>query len=107
MKNLIRKRRDSALKHNCDSKNASFLYNVQSVSIIVEVLIGAILGVALCFGFFFAFFVLRGNLIISLGVFFIILILALFAILILKYMLVLVTLKIKEMKLLENIKKQR
>lgn len=107
MKNLIRKRhslsRTNCHKSDCNEDKSSFLYNTQSVSVIVEVLIGAILGVALCFGFFFAFFILRGSLIVSLGIFFIILICALFAVLILKYMLVLVTLKIKEMALLKAI----
>lgn len=109
MKNLIRKRHlprtSDCSKGDCGEDKSSFLYNTQSVSVIVEVLIGAILGVALCFGFFFAFFILRGSLIVSLGIFFIILICALFAVLILKYLFLLATLKMREIKLLEQIAK--
>ena len=82
---------------------SSLWYNLSSMAIIIEVLVGAILGIALCFGFFFAFFMLRGSLLISLGIFLIILIIAAFAVLVLKYMFILVTLKLREIELLEKI----
>ncbi|MGX3011893.1 hypothetical protein ACWIUD_10125 [Helicobacter sp. 23-1044] len=121
MKNRIKKRRDSAKnaesngdfaldsagESTADSaillKNEAFLYNLKSIGIIIEMLIGAILGIALCFGFFFAFFVVRGSLLVSLGIFFIILIIAAFAILVLKCMFVLVGLKLREIRILEKI----
>lgn len=84
----------------------SVLYNLKAIAIIIEVLIGAILGVALCFGFFFSFFILRGNLIVSFGVFFIILIFAAFGVLMLKYLFLLVSLKLREIELLEQILKK-
>ncbi|MGX2982095.1 hypothetical protein [Helicobacter sp. 23-1045] len=110
MKNRIKKRRDSAKNAessanlaNLSLKNEAFLYNLKSIGIIIEMLIGAILGIALCFGFFFAFFVVRGSLLVSLGIFFIILIIAAFAILVLKCMFVLVGLKLREIRILEKI----
>lgn len=123
MKSRIRKRRDSALdsaiyaqkgaessKLLADSadfalKNGALLYNLKSISIIIEVLVGAILGIALCFGFFFAFFILRGSLVLSLGIFFIILIIAAFFVLMLKYLFVFTALKMREVGLLEKIAK--
>lgn len=117
MKNRIKKRRFDALDlpiDSCGSANlnganlkspdkSSIWYNLSSIAIIIEVLVGAILGIALCFGFFFAFFMLRGSLLVSLGIFLIILIIATFAVLVLKYMFVLVTLKLREIELLEKI----
>ena len=82
---------------------SSLWYNLSSVAIIIEVLVGAILGIALCFGFFFAFFMIRGSLLVSLGIFLIILIIATFAVLVLKYLFILVTLKLREIELLEKI----
>lgn len=125
MKNRIKKRRDSAfldsakspksaessefLADSADSafKNSALLYNIKSISIIIEILVGAILGIALCLGFFFAFFVVRGSLIFSLGIFFIILIIAAFFVLILKYLFIAVTLKMREIGLLEQVLKGR
>lgn len=125
MKSRIRKRRDSALdsaicaqksaessKLLADSadfalKNGALLYNLKSISIIIEVLVGAILGIALCFGFFFTFFILRESLVLSLGIFFIILIIATFFVLMLKYLFVFTTLKMREIGLLEKIIKKR
>ena len=120
MKNRIKKRRldslDSRLfgasSANLANPNGANLkkpdksnlwYNLSSVAIIIEVLVGAILGIALCFGFFFAFFMIRGSLLVSLGIFLIILIIAAFAVLVLKYLFILVTLKLREIELLEKI----
>ena len=117
MKNRIKKRRldsqdlpiDSRGSANLKGANlkkpdkSSLWYNLSSVAIIIEVLVGAILGIALCFGFFFAFFMIRGSLLVSLGIFLIILIIATFAVLVLKYMFILVTLKLREIELLEKI----
>lgn len=109
MKNLIRKRRKTQDSANLSSVIKSkddkfgFLYNLTSVAIIIEVLVGAILGITLCFGFFFAFFVLRGSLVVSFGIFLIILIIATFFVLALKYMFVLILLKLREIGLLEKI----
>ena len=117
LKNRIKKRRFDALDlpiDSCGSANlnganqkspdkSSIWYNLSSIAIIIEVLVGAILGIALCFGFFFAFFMLRGSLLVSLGIFLIILIIATFAVLVLKYIFVLVTLKLREIELLEKI----
>ena len=120
MKNRIKKRRfdsfDSRLfgasSANLANSNGANLkkpdksnlwYNLSSVAIIIEVLVGAILGIALCFGFFFAFFMIRGSLLVSLGIFLIILIIATFAVLVLKYLFILVTLKLHEIELLEKI----
>lgn len=102
MKNRIKKRRENADSLNLPDKN-NFWYNLSSVAIIIEVLVGAILGIALCFGFFFAFFVLRVSPIVSFGIFLIILIFAAFFVLVLKYMFILVILKIRELGLLERI----
>ena len=108
MKSRIRKRRDYACRaqegaESSGEDSSGFLYNLKSVSVIVEVLVGAVLGIALCFGFFFAFFVMRGSLIVSLGIFFIILIFAVLFVLALKYMLILVAMKMREIGLLEQI----
>ena len=122
MKNRIKKRRlDSFDSPFCSTSGANqngvnliksnlpkidksiFLYNLKSIAVIIEVLVGAILGIALCFGFFFAFFVVRGSLIFSLGAFLLILIIAAFFVLVLKYMFVLIFLKLREIELLEKI----
>lgn len=108
MKNRIKKRRENLnspiLSEKLPKTNqSSFWYNLASVAIIIEVLVGAILGIALCFGFFFAFFVVRVNLLVSFGIFLIILIFAAFFVLILKYMFILVILKIREIGFLERI----
>lgn len=107
MKNRIKKRRENVDLPICANlpktdKN-NFWYNLSSVAIIIEVLVGAILGIALCFGFFFAFFVVRVSFIVSFGIFLIILIFATFFVLVLKYMFILVMLKIREVGLLERI----
>ena len=107
MKNRIKKRRenvDSPIGANLPKTDKSnFWYNLSSVAVIIEVLVGAILGIALCFGFFFAFFVVRGSVLISFGIFLIILIFAAFFVLVLKYMFILVMLKIREIGILERI----
>lgn len=107
MKNRIKKRRENvdlpigANLLKTDKNN--FWYNLSSVSVIIEVLVGAILGIALCFGFFFAFFVVRGSVLVSFGIFLIILIFATFFVLVLKYMFILVMLKVREIGLLEKL----
>ncbi|RDU63966.1 hypothetical protein [Helicobacter sp. MIT 14-3879] len=115
MKNLIKKNnlfKQNTYKNKVSAKEAndlqkdSFLYNSAFISIFIEILVGAVLGVSICFGFIFSFFILRGSLIISLGIFFIILIFAIFLVLFLKYMYFLVSLKVKEVKLLEDINKK-
>lgn len=81
----------------------SFFYNFNQMGILIEILIGAILGLSICFGFVFCFFIFGGNIFISFGFFLVIIIVAIFLVLLLKYMFLLVMLKIKEIKLLEKI----
>lgn len=100
MKNSIRNRK---YKPQSELKTTSFLYNFSSMGIIVEILIGAVLGIAICCGFIFSFIILRGNLFISLGIFLIILILALFLVFLFKYAFMIVMLKVKEIEILEKI----
>lgn len=103
MKNRIKKTR---YKPKSITNQNNFLYNFSSIGIFIEILIGAILGIAICFGFVFSFFVLRGNLFISTGIFLIIMILAVFFVMIFKYMFILITLKIKEIDILDRIAKK-
>lgn len=104
MRNSIKKRRFkpvSALK-----SDTSFLYNFSSIAIYAEVLIGAVLGVALCFGFVFSFFLLGGSIFVSLGIFFSILIIAVFFVFLFKYVFIATALKVKEIEILERIARQ-
>lgn len=107
MKNRIKKQK--RYTNNLDSPTAknlqksALLYNFASMGIFIEILIGALLGIALCFGFVLSFFIIKGSLIISLGIFFIILIFAIFLVLVLKYVYFVALLKAREIELLESI----
>ncbi len=101
MRNSIRKR-----KYQCKStnkKNDLLLYNISSIGIIVEVLIGAILGIALCYGFMIFFIVFRWNPLLSVGIFFTIIIVAIFLVLLFKYIFTSVMIKKREVEILEKI----
>lgn len=108
MKNRIKKQR--SIVHKADNnttkialQKSAFLYNFTSMGVFIEILIGALLGIALCFGFVLSFFILKGSLILSLGIFFIILIFAIFLVLVLKYVYFVASLKAREIELLESI----
>lgn len=100
MKNSIRKKRytpKSAL-----NSNKVFLYNFPFIGFVAEILIGAVLGVALSCGFIISFIFIKGNIFISIGVFFVILILAIFFVFLFKYVFLSVLLKTKEIDILER-----
>lgn len=116
MKNSIRKQRYHSINKidinnnkiadinkNKDLQKSAFLYNFASMGIFIEILVGALLGISLCFGFVFSFIILRGNLVISIGIFIIILIFAIFLVLVLKYVYFIASLKTREIELLETI----
>lgn len=91
------------ISNNRALQKSSFLYNFTSMGIFIEILVGALLGISLCFGFVFSFIMLRGNLVISVGIFIIILIFAIFLVLVLKYVYFIASLKAREIELLESI----
>lgn len=91
------------ISNNQALQKSSFLYNFTSMGIFIEILVGALLGISLCFGFVFSFIMLRGNLVISVGIFIIILIFAIFLVLVLKYVYFIASLKAREIELLESI----
>lgn len=91
------------ISNNRALQKSSFLYNFTSMGILIEILVGALLGISLCFGFVFSFIMLRGNLVISVGIFIIILIFAIFLVLVLKYVYFIASLKAREIELLESI----
>lgn len=106
MKNNIDKtdiEKVAGISNNRALQKSSFLYNFTSMGIFIEILVGALLGISLCFGFVFSFIMLRGNLVISVGIFIIILIFAIFLVLVLKYVYFIASLKAREIELLESI----
>ena len=101
MKNSIRKR---YYKPKSSIKSDSvLLYNISFIATLLEILIGAILGIALCFGFIFSFFMLKGSLLVSIALFCVIMILAIFLVLLFKYIFLSIVLRIKEIEVLEKI----
>ncbi|RAX52687.1 hypothetical protein CCY99_06860 [Helicobacter sp. 16-1353] len=101
MRNSIRKRRYKP--KSVLNSNKVFLYNFAFISVIVEILIGAVLGIALCCGFVISFIVFKGNLLLSVGIFCVILIIAVFLVLLFRYIFLSVLLKTKEIEILEKI----
>lgn len=100
MKNSIRKRR---YKRKTDEVTDSvLLHNLSSIGIFVEILIGAVLGVSICFGFVLSFLVIKGSILFSTALFMLILIFAVFFVLLFKYVFLSVMLKVKEIELLAS-----
>lgn len=102
MKNSIRKRRYQP-KSKIDSSNNTFLYNFAFMSVLTEILIGAVLGASICCGFIFSYIIMKGNIFVSTVIFFIIILFALFLVLLFKYIFIMVLLKIKEIDILEKL----
>lgn len=101
MKNSIRKRYYKP-KSFTKSDNA-LLYNISFITTLSEILVGAILGIALCLGFIFSFFILKGSILVSTALFCVIMVLAIFLVFLFKYVLLSVILKSKEIEILEKI----
>lgn len=101
MKNSIRKR---YFKPKSSIKSDSvLLYNISFITTLTEILIGAILGIALCLGFIFSFFILKGSILVSVVLFCVIIIIAVFLVFLFKYVFLSVILKTKEIEILEKI----
>ena len=101
MKNSIRKRR---YKPKSSSKlDSIFLHNITFVTTLAEILIGAVLGIALCFGFVLSFFVIKGSILVSTLLFCVIMILALFLVFLFKYIYLSAMLKMREIEILDKI----
>lgn len=101
MKNSIRKRHYKH-KHSLNLDNI-FLHDIAFVNILLEILVGAVFGVSLCFGFVLSFFVIKGSLLVSVLLFFVIIIFALFLVFLFKCIHLSVMLKVKEIEILDKI----
>lgn len=103
MKNNFRR---TKVEHS-DLFENEVIYNSSILTIISDLLIGMIVGVGICFGFIFAFFMLGGSLLFSLFVFIFILLLSASLALILKFIVLVIILKKKEIELLHRILHKR
>lgn len=77
-------------------------YNFSFISILSEILIGSVVGIAICLGLIFSFFIVRGSLFLSVFYFVIILVITAFFVLLLKYVFLSVCLKKNEVELLKK-----
>lgn len=106
MKNRIRKR--IYKPQTSFKKDNLFLSNFTIISKLTEILIGAVVGMGLGYGFIFSFFslpsfLLHTNIFISCGVFISILIFTLLFVLLFKYIFFSIILKVKEVEMIEKI----